>query len=145
MLAAIKMDNLCQVSNAKGASAKWSVHPEAWVLAVLYIGTFGSFIGYSLRIRPGAAGAVPRRVPQPGQGRGPDLPGPLLGSLIRPIGGKLADRYTGSLVTFWNFLAMGVGTAVVLIAALQHSLPLFVTGFILLFVSPGWATDPPTR
>ena len=32
---------------------------------------------------------------------------------------------------------MGVGTAVVLIAALLHSLPLFVTGFVLLFVFSG--------
>ena len=32
--------------------------------------------------------------------------GPLLGSLIRPVGGALADRFEGSVVTFWNFIAM---------------------------------------
>ena len=35
--------------------------------------------------------------------------GPLLGSLIRPFGGALADRFKGSVVTFWNFIAMAVG------------------------------------
>src|SRR5262249_32054343 len=63
--------------------------------------------------------------------------GPLLGSLIRPIGGALADRIGGALVTFWNFVAMALGAALVLVASLQRSLPLFVIGFIALFVFSG--------
>ena len=35
--------------------------------------------------------------------------GPLLGSLVRPVGGRLADRVGGARVTFWNFAAMAVG------------------------------------
>lgn len=39
--------------------------------------------------------------------------GPLLGSLLRPVGGRLADRYGGAPVTLVTFAAMGAGTAVV--------------------------------
>jgi NNP family nitrate/nitrite transporter-like MFS transporter len=63
--------------------------------------------------------------------------GPLLGSLIRPIGGRLADRIGGASVTFWNFVAMAASASLVLVASLQKSLPLFVTGFTLLFVFSG--------
>ena len=34
---------------------------DSWLIALLYIGTFGSFIGFSLRVRPGAADQLPRR------------------------------------------------------------------------------------
>lgn len=63
--------------------------------------------------------------------------GPLLGSLVRPVGGSLADRYRGSIVTFFNFVAMAVGAAMVLTASLQKSLPLFSVGFVLLFIFSG--------
>jgi MFS transporter, NNP family, nitrate/nitrite transporter len=63
--------------------------------------------------------------------------GPLLGSLIRPMGGALADRFGGARVTFWNFTAMAVGAVLVLVASTQHSLPLFLAGFIALFVFSG--------
>jgi NNP family nitrate/nitrite transporter-like MFS transporter len=63
--------------------------------------------------------------------------GPLLGSLIRPVGGALADRIGGAKVTFWNFVAMAVAAGLVLAASLEKSLPLFVTGFVMLFVFSG--------
>ena len=63
--------------------------------------------------------------------------GPLLGSLIRPFGGALADRFKGSVVTFYNFVAMAVGALIVLYASDLNSLPIFVIGFILLFVFSG--------
>jgi NNP family nitrate/nitrite transporter-like MFS transporter len=63
--------------------------------------------------------------------------GPLLGSLIRPVGGFLADRLGGALVTFWNFIAMAAGAGLVLLASQRHSLPLYLVGFISLFVFSG--------
>ena len=41
------------------------------------------------------------------------------------------------MVTFCNFVAMAVGAAVVLIASQLQSLPLFLVGFVLLFVFSG--------
>lgn len=63
--------------------------------------------------------------------------GPLLGLLIRPVGGALADRYKGSVVTLWNFVAMALGAVVVLLASRANSLPLFLVGFLILFVFSG--------
>jgi NNP family nitrate/nitrite transporter-like MFS transporter len=63
--------------------------------------------------------------------------GPLLGSLIRPLGGSLADRFGGARITCWNFVAMAVGAGVVWTASQLGSLPLFVVGFVLLFVLSG--------
>jgi NNP family nitrate/nitrite transporter-like MFS transporter len=63
--------------------------------------------------------------------------GPLIGSLIRPVGGWLADRFGGARTTFVNFLAMTAVGVLVLIASLQKSLPLFLAAFIALFVLSG--------
>ena len=63
--------------------------------------------------------------------------GPLLGSLVRPVGGLLADRFGGARVTFGNFVAMAAAAATVLSASLQRSLPLFLVGFVALFVFSG--------
>jgi MFS transporter, NNP family, nitrate/nitrite transporter len=49
----------------------------------------------------------------------------------------LADRLGGARVTFVNFLAMAAGAGVVLIASQRHSLPLYLIGFIALFVFSG--------
>ncbi len=56
---------------------------------------------------------------------------------MRPYGGRLADRFGGARVTFWNFLLMAAGAAVVLTASLVGSLPLFIAGFLTLFVLSG--------
>ena len=40
--------------------------------------------------------------------------GPLVGSLARPFGGRLADRMGGARVTFWNFIVMAAATVGVL-------------------------------
>jgi NNP family nitrate/nitrite transporter-like MFS transporter len=46
--AIMKMDNLSVNSNTKGAIREVSRHPETWIMSLLYIGTFGSFIGFGL-------------------------------------------------------------------------------------------------
>jgi nitrate/nitrite transporter NarK len=63
--------------------------------------------------------------------------GPLIGSLIRPVGGLLADRFGGARTTFVNFVAMTVTGSLVLIASVEKSLPLFLIAFVALFVFSG--------
>jgi NNP family nitrate/nitrite transporter-like MFS transporter len=63
--------------------------------------------------------------------------GPLIGSLIRPVGGAFADRFGGARTTFFNFVAMTGAAVLVLLASYQKSLPLFLVGFIALFVFSG--------
>ncbi|MGH3624695.1 MAG: MFS transporter, partial [Sciscionella sp.] len=47
MGAALFMDNIASVRNDTGAAKEAVREPQLWLMAVLYIGTFGSFIGYS--------------------------------------------------------------------------------------------------
>lgn len=133
-LAAVFMDNLAPVRNDTGAALDAGRDPHTWIMSLLYVGTFGSFIGYSF-----AFGLVLQNQ----FGRTPlhaaylTFIGPLLGSLVRPLGGRLADRYGGGRITLWNFLAMAAATGVVIVASEQKSLRLFLPGFIALFALSG--------
>ncbi|MFI1730321.1 nitrate/nitrite transporter [Streptomyces acidicola] len=134
VLAALRMDNIASLKNDTGAAKESVKDAHTWIMSFLYIGTFGSFIGYSF-----AFGLVL----QTQFGRTPlqaayvTFIGPLLGSLIRPVGGALADRYGGARITLWNYVAMAAATGVIVIASMQKSLPLFTTAFIALFVLSG--------
>ncbi|MBT2491209.1 NarK/NasA family nitrate transporter [Streptomyces sp. ISL-96] len=132
--AALWMDNLAPVRNDTGAAKAAIRAPHTWIMAFLYVGTFGSFIGYSF-----AFGLVLQtqfgRTPL--QAASLTFIGPLLGSLIRPLGGSLADRFGGARITLWNFAAMAAATSVVVYASTTKSLPVFLTGFTALFVLSG--------
>ncbi|WP_405644802.1 nitrate/nitrite transporter [Streptomyces sp. NBC_00019] len=134
VLCAVYMDNLSTMKNDTGAAKDAVKEGHTWIMSFLYIGTFGSFIGYSF-----AFGLVL----QTQFGRTPlqaayvTFIGPLLGSLIRPVGGWLADKYGGAKITLWNYVAMAAATAVIIVASMQKSLPLFTTAFIALFVLTG--------
>ncbi|WP_353233831.1 NarK family nitrate/nitrite MFS transporter [Diaphorobacter ruginosibacter] len=74
-----------------------------WVMCVLYLGTFGSFIGF--------AAGFPLLI----KALFPDVNpltyawmGPLVGAVTRPFGGWLADKVGGAKVTFWNFVVMAL-------------------------------------
>ncbi|MDJ0344361.1 nitrate/nitrite transporter [Streptomyces sp. H10-C2] len=133
-LAALRMDNLAPVRNDTGAAREAVRDPHTWIMSFLYIGTFGSFIGYSF-----AFGLVLQNqfARTPLQAASITFIGPLLGSLIRPVGGRLADRFGGARITLWNFLGMAAATLVVILASVQKSLPVFTVGFIALFVLTG--------
>jgi NNP family nitrate/nitrite transporter-like MFS transporter len=121
--AVVKMDNLTANSNARGAIREVSRHPETWIMSLLYIGTFGSFIGFGFAFGQVLLVQFPEQFPQPVKAAALTFLGPLLGSLIRPFGGALADRFKGSVVTFFNFIAMALGALVVLGASQIDSLP----------------------
>ena len=135
--AALGMDNLKTVRNSKRAMRDACHDRHTWVISLLYIGTFGSFIGFSF-----AFGQVLQVQFHPHfntalKAAQLTFIGPLLGSIARPIGGRLADRFGGARVTFWNFTAMAASATVVLVASLQKSLGLFLLGFVLLFILSG--------
>ncbi|MFV2120345.1 nitrate/nitrite transporter [Streptomyces sp. Act-28] len=131
---ALFMDNLAPVRNDTGAVREAVRDRHTWIMAFLYTGTFGSFIGYSF-----AFGLVLQtqfgRTPL--QAASLTFLGPLLGSLIRPVGGSLADRYGGARITLGTFVAMAVATGVVVHAAFVESLAVFLVGFTALFVLSG--------
>jgi nitrate/nitrite transporter NarK len=104
---------------------------------VLYIGTFGSFIGFGFAFGQVLQVQFTADFDTPIKAAYLTFLGPLLGSLIRPVGGWAADRLGGAKVTFWNFVAMAIGASIVLTASVERSLPLFIAGFVLLFVFSG--------
>jgi NNP family nitrate/nitrite transporter-like MFS transporter len=72
-----------------------------WLMCWLYLGTFGSFIGYSA----GFPLLIKSQYPEVNALAFAFL-GPLVGAVIRPVGGWLSDKLGGAPVTFWNFIAM---------------------------------------
>jgi NNP family nitrate/nitrite transporter-like MFS transporter len=107
-----------------------------WLMCWLYLGTFGSFIGFSA----GFPLLVQSQFPGTDALQFAWL-GPLVGALMRPVGGWLSDKLGGARVTFWNFLAMGLGVLAVL-QCLPHAghpgnFPGFVASFMALFAFAG--------
>ncbi|GAA1079767.1 MULTISPECIES: nitrate/nitrite transporter [Kitasatospora] len=134
LCSALFMDNLAQLSNDTGTFKAILKERHTWLMSVLYIGTFGSFIGFSFAfglVLQNQFGRTPLQAAQL------TFIGPLLGSVIRPVGGWLADRWGGSRITFWNFVAMAAAASVVTYASSIKSLPVFLVGFIALFVFAG--------
>jgi NNP family nitrate/nitrite transporter-like MFS transporter len=134
VLSATYMDNISSVRNDTGAFQESIREGHTWIMAFLYIGTFGSFIGYSFAFGLVLQNQFGRT---PLQAASITFIGPLLGSLIRPVGGKLADKYGGAKVTFFNFIAMVVASAVILAGSAAKSLGVYAAGFIVLFVLTG--------
>jgi NNP family nitrate/nitrite transporter-like MFS transporter len=134
---ALFMDNLSQVRNEKRGMRDAAREPHTWIMSLLYIGTFGSFIGFGFAFGQVLQVQFADVFSTPVKAAYLTFLGPLLGSLVRPAGGALADRLGGARVTFWNFVAMAAGASIVLLASQAHSLPLYLVGFIALFVFSG--------
>jgi NNP family nitrate/nitrite transporter-like MFS transporter len=133
VLAYYFMDNLREAKADPGPTARATGHLHTWLMALLYIGTFGSFIGYSAAF-PTLLKVVFER---------PDIAltygflGALVGSLSRPLGGRLSDRLGGSVVTIVSFVAMAVAGVIAVVGVQQKSLPIFFASFMALFVATG--------
>src|SRR5947208_9704642 len=108
---------------------------HTWIMAYLYIGTFGSFIGYS------AAFPLLIKTQFPQVTIAVAFLGPLVGSLSRPLGGLLADKVGGAIVTFWNFIAMAAATIGVMYFVGVKDFAGFLTMFLILFVTTGVGND----
>lgn len=127
------MDNLTVARSPLREQARILRSRHTWIMSLLYIGTFGSFIGYSA--------ALPLLITVQFPGVEPlhyAFLGPLVGSLARPAGGRLSDRLGGAPVTVWTFAGMIVAT-LALIASLRGGwgFPAFLAIFMALFVLTG--------
>lgn len=112
------MNNLTQAKSKPREQLAVLKYKHTWVMSFLYIGTFGSFIGYSAAM-PLLIKINFFRSPIPTESIGINFAyyaflGALVGSIARPFGGWLADKYGGAKVTFWTFVSMIVGTLAVL-------------------------------
>jgi len=100
-----------------------------WIMSWLYLGTFGSFIGYSA----GFPLLIKSQFPTVNPLQYAFL-GPLVGSVIRPVGGWLADKLGGAKVTLWNFLAMSLALIGVIYFVSHKADPGAFTGFFAMFM-----------
>lgn len=131
---------------------------HTWSMTVLYILTFGSFIGFSAALplsimvifgsmmSVGADGEIIRIA-------NPDAPsaltwawiGPFVGALIRPFGGWISDKLGGAIITQYISAVMvlaSVATGYVMMQAYNSTDPnsyfaLFMVLFVVLFAASG--------
>ncbi|MBW4934314.1 MFS transporter [Marinobacter sp. F4206] len=136
--------------NIKNQFAIFS-NKHTWSMTVLYILTFGSFIGFSAALplsitvifgnmmEVAADGTMTRVV-------NPDAPsaltwawmGPFVGALIRPVGGWISDKVGGSIVTqiiSVVMVAASVATGYVMMLAYNSTDPnTYFAPFLILFI-----------
>ncbi|WP_370614615.1 MFS transporter [Mumia qirimensis] len=126
------MDNLGTAQADFSTSAAAAKRPHTWVMSFLYIGTFGSFMGY--------AAAFPMLIKMEFAGVNPAsyaFLGALIGSLARPFGGRWADKVGGARVTAACFVVMGLGVGLAVLALRAEWFGGFLASFLLLFVATG--------
>ena len=132
---------------------------HTWSMTILYIVTFGSFIGFSMALPlsmkvifdvihvPDANGVMQHTQHNPNA-----LPvlayawiGPFVGALIRPLGGWISDKIGGSIVTQWvsaTMVAASIGVGYVMMQAYNSATPeqyffTFLALFVVLFAASG--------
>ena len=145
--AALRMDNLADQTVDVQSMKDLARDKDAWVLSLLYIGTFGSFIGFSFAFGQMLTMTFVGNGQTPGQAAlhaaQITFLGPLLGSLTRMAGGRMSDRFGGARVTLVTFCAMAVTTLALVYTSVVQSagggtlsggaLVLFFAAFLTLF------------
>ena len=129
--AAFFMNNLTSARSSFREALAVVRRKHTWIMSYIYIGTFGSFIGYS------AAFPLLIKTQFPTVTVAIAFLGPLVGSLSRPLGGLLADKVGGAIVTFWNFIAMAAATIGVMYFVEVKDFTGFLVMFLILFVTTG--------
>ncbi|MEV0285387.1 MFS transporter [Kribbella sp. NPDC050820] len=126
------MSNLSVATSSFFTSIAAAKRPHTWIISFLYIGTFGSFIGFGA--------AFPLLI----KTTFPEITvsnivflGALVGSIARPFGGKLSDKLGGAWVTVCAFVVMGAGILSAIVSLNAGSFPAFLISFLVLFVASG--------
>ncbi|AHH16213.1 putative nitrite-nitrate transporter [Nocardia nova SH22a] len=112
---------------------------HTWIMAVLYIGTFGSFIGFSFAFPTLLKSTFPDLAKIGWMSTIGNLAflGAFVGSLSRPFGGWIADKFTGAKITLYALIGMTGATALIVAALSMKNFPLYLISFLLLFVLTG--------
>ena len=135
------MDSLTQAKADKRSYVTALGHTQTWVMSFLYIGTFGSFIGFSFALPL----VIKNTFPEFLAGHpfiatylaGLGFVGALIGSVARPLGGWVSDRLGGARVTLAVFLGMAVFTASAIVGVRQRSFPTFFASYMAIFLLAG--------
>ena len=125
-----------------------------WIMTIIYVMTFGSFIGYSMVFPKLAQDIFVYSNPLDPEWANPNAPnimlwaflGPVIGALIRPVGGILSDKVnSGSKVTAWSTFFQIIAALAVAYYVIQakgtespeqYWWPFFIA-FMVLFLTTG--------
>ena len=130
ILALFGMDN---VPGAKQSFSEQFVivkRKHTWIMTVLYVATFGSFIGYSAAFPLLLKSQFPEHLSLA-------FLGALVAAAARPIGGWLADKMGGAKVTAYVLFIMGIGAVGVIYFLNGKQFAGFLLSFLLLFLASG--------
>lgn len=136
LAALLGMDNLKTAQTPVREQMVIFKRKHMYLTTWLYVMSFGSFIGYSA--------AFPLLIKTLFSNINPldyAFIGPMLGALIRPVGGWLADKCGGASVTFWNLFVM-IGAVLGVLHFIQPETKNFwgfFAMFLVLFTTTGIA------
>ncbi|GAA3904642.1 MFS transporter [Microbacterium invictum] len=133
------MDNLSHAKADFAGTAAALREPHLWLMSLLYIGTFGSFIGFASVFPKLIADQFPQlSTIQIGHAAvSLAFLGALIGSLARPYGGRLADRLGGARVTVVALSAMALGAVSLVWTMPLQNFGVFLACFLVLFAATG--------
>ncbi|MFC0212194.1 MFS transporter [Paenibacillus chartarius] len=124
------MDNLPEAKQS--VSQQFSVFKlkHNWIMTVLYVGTFGSFIGYSAAFPLLLKSQFPEHVSLA-------FWGAFLAAAARPIGGWISDKFGGARITSIVLVVMTLGAAAAIYFINIKSFAGFLPSFLILFIAAG--------
>jgi NNP family nitrate/nitrite transporter-like MFS transporter len=135
------MDSLTQAKADTSAYKAALRYSQTWVISLLYIGTFGSFIGFSFALPLVIKNTFPEFLAHhvfiATYLAGLGFIGALVGSLSRPVGGRLADRVGGSRVTLAVFAGMAIATLTAIVGVENRNFGLFFASYMAVFLFAG--------
>ena len=141
ILASRYMDSITDAKTDPSSYTRSLKQSQTWVMSLLYIGTFGSFIGYAFALPLVIKNTFPEFLLAHSfiatYLAGLGFMGALIGSIARPLGGWLSDKVGGARVTLFVFLGEAVFTLIAIYGVQQRSFEIFFASFMAIFLLAG--------
>jgi NNP family nitrate/nitrite transporter-like MFS transporter len=135
------MDSITDAKTDARSYTKSLKHGQTWIMSLLYIGTFGSFIGYAFALPLVIKNTFPEFLAAhpfiATYLAGLGFVGALIGAIARPLGGWMSDRLGGARVTLVVFLGEALFTVTAIVGVNEHSFPIFFGSFMAIFLLAG--------
>ena len=124
------MDNLPTAKQSVAEQFVIVKRKHTWIMTILYVATFGSFIGYAAAFPLLLRTSFPEFV-------GLAFLGAFLAAAFRPVGGWLSDKFGGARVTTYVLIVMSIGALSVIYFIGLNNFAGFLASFLLLFIAAG--------